>query len=854
MRRLHPSNSLWVIGVSGIFALQPALAKAERATVVSLSNGVETQIPDLSELGHSAPLAPERLAQLTTPQAIIRITDVQINATEAGFDLVLNTPEGELSPIAPSVLGNALIADIPNATLTLADSDEFQVADPVDGIALITVSNLPDNQVRVAITGIDAPPAADIRAVETGLVLSVSPTAVTSPETLVETAEAPIRIVVTAEKTPEDLQDVPISITALTEEAIADANINALEDIAANTPNFSVFQFGSRAFTNYSIRGLGNSNFLSRDAVGFYVDGVPYDWAAFIDFDLPNLERVEILRGPQSILYGRNAQAGVINLITRQPTNELEFNGGASYGSYNDRDLRVSISGPLVENELFYQLSGSYAARDGYTVNTVLDEDVDYQSGRTGRAQLLWTPTDNWEISFNAYVDDYSDGGYALAFLDQADPFEVEQTFNGNFDRTTNTQALRLAYDNPDFEFTSITARRFSQSESLFDADASAADIFRIRNDFDSTLWSQELRLQSPAAGDRWEWIVGGYFESRAFGNDEAQIFGDDAASLGAAPGAILTNGDVDETTLAAFGQVSYRLNDALTVTGGLRYESVNSTLNSYDNVFAAPDGTPLFTLNTAADIEQNSAVVLPRLAIEYRATPDVMLYGSVTRGYRPGGVNFRADNLQTLTFDEERSWNYEVGAKSSWWDDRFIVNLALFHNSVDNYQVLVGDLLNIDSIENADVSIFGGELEVRAIPLEGLEIIAGLGLVDAEFTDYSNPGTGEDFEGNQLTFSPSLTYNLAVQYRSDLGLLGRVELLGFGTTYFDDANTLKQDPYAIVNARLGYEFDNAGIYLFANNLFDTEYITQAFAFPPFGDVAAFGAPRTIGTQFRMQF
>ena len=854
MRRLHRSKCLWATGVLWIVALQPALAETARYTPERASDVIEAEILGLRELNLPATSVGEWLSQLQDAQPIIEVTDVQISSTDVGLDLVLITSEGQLPPISSSALGNALIADIPNATLNLADGNEFQVADPADGIALVTVSNLPDNRVRVAITGTNAPPAADIRIAGTDLILSVTTSEATSSETIAEPTEESVRIIVTAEKTPEDLQDVPISITALTEQDIEDANITTLEDISANTPNFSVFQFGSRAFTNYSIRGLGNSNFLSRDAVGFYVDGVPYDWAAFIDFDLPDLERVEILRGPQSILYGRNAQAGVINLITRQPTDEFEFNGMASYGSYDDLNLRASVSGPIVENHLFYQLSGSYASRDGYTFNTTLDDDVDNQSGGTGRARLLWTPSENWEISFNTYVDDYSDGGYALAFRDQADPFEVEQTFNGNFDRTTNTQALQISYSNPNLQFTSITARRFSQSESLFDADVSADDIFQIRNDFDSTVWSQEIRLQSPEVGDRFEWIVGGYFESRGFNNDEAQILGEDAALLGAAPGSILTTGDVDETTLAAFGQVSYRLTDSLTITGGLRYESVDSTLNRYDNVFALPDGTSVSTLNTARDIEQDSEVLLPRFAIEYRAMPDLLLYSSITRGYRPGGVNFRADNLQTLTFDEEQSWNYEIGAKSSWLDDRLIVNLALFHNSVDNYQVLIGDLLNINRIENADVSIFGGELEIRAIPLDGLELIAGLGFVNAEFANYSNPATGEDFDGNQLTFVPNLTYTLAIQYRSPIGILGRVELAGFGTTYFDDANTLEQDPYAIVNARLGYEFDNYEIYLFVNNVFNTEYTTQAFAFPPFGDVAAFGAPRTAGAQVRMQF
>jgi iron complex outermembrane receptor protein len=157
-------------------------------------------------------------------------------------------------------------------------------------------------------------------------------------------------------------------------------------------------------------------------------------------------------------------------------------------------------------------------------------------------------------------------------------------------------------------------------------------------------------------------------------------------------------------------------------------------------------------------------------------------------------------------------------------------------------------------SSTNAEVGIKGLELEVLAKPLQGLQFNASLGLLDGEFNQYRNPFTGQDFSGNRLNYAPNLTYNLGVQYRSPQGIFGRLEVQGFGTTYFDDANQLRQSPYALVNVRLGYEAKNYGIYVFGNNIFDTKYLTSAFVFPPPNVIGGFGDRATVGVQFKLKF
>ncbi|MEM9244505.1 MAG: TonB-dependent receptor [Cyanobacteria bacterium P01_F01_bin.153] len=612
----------------------------------------------------------------------VEITGVQLETTATGVNLVLSATAGTLDMPPTSVLGNALIVDIPNVTLNLPNGEDFEAINPIEGIARISVSGSPGNGVRVAITGLDAPPAVAVSANTQGLVLVIAPDTPIA-EALTTNDDGALRIIVTAEKRPEDLQNVPLSVTALTEQDIEDADITSLDAIARNTPNFSFFPSGNRFFSLYSIRGISNaSSLVNRDPIDFYIDGVPTSLASFTNFDLPDLERVEILRGPQSVLYGRNAIAGVVNIITQKPTNDFEFTGSAQYGNFDDLDLRASVSGPVIDDELFFRLSGSYGSRDGYVRNTLLDEDIDDQSGWTGRAQLRWTPSEAWDILLNASFDDYDEGAPPYVVLGESDPFDSEQDFNGFNELTSDSQSLRIAYTHPDFRVTSITARRFSRTGFDFDGDASTIDgLLRTTGEANTSVFSQELLLQSPEYAEKLQWTVGAYFESNQLNQSDNGIeFGADVALLGFPfpPGASnLADVEVDTTTFALFGQVSYQPVEALTLTAGLRYESTRSTLESFERVLRMP-GSPPSTLVSLEDIEQNNTELLPSFIAQYRFSPNLMVYGSITRGYRPPGVNLTPSTEETATFEAERSWNYEIGLKSSWLDDRLGIILAV--------------------------------------------------------------------------------------------------------------------------------------------------------------------------------
>ena len=813
------------IAATMLTQIEPGLAKSLYSTAKPLSSSEKATLQIFTaEATSQNPDIPE-------------ITRIQVIPKEEGLDLILSTAEGEALQGTLAAEGNRLVIDIPNAQL---QEGTFLQSNPIPGIVSVEAIAPTTNQVQILITGVDAPPMGQILSRQEGLAVSITPAPIA-------TAPEPIRIVVTAEKQPDTLQNVPISITAFTAEAIEDADITSIEQIAGATPNFTTYT-ANRNFLLYSVRGLSNFNFLSRDPVAFYIDDVPYDYTGFLDLDLADLEQVEVLRGPQSTLYGRNAEAGVVNITTRKPTREPEYSAVVGFGNFNNPNVRLSTSGPIIDDTLFFRVSGTLDRRDGYLYNTETEQGVDSESGAGGRLQLLWTPAENWEVLLNTSVDTYQDGTPPISRpdLDQ-DPSETDSNVVGFNNLDTNSQSLRVVYENPSLRFTAITARRFSDQEFRNDSDGTRLDQLEQFVQIDSTVLSQELRLQSVGENSPFTWLLGGYYEHRDFnvGEEGFRI----GADLGG-PSVSVTQAEIDEDTYALFGQVSYRPIEPLTLTAGLRYEIFNSTL--IEAISESVLGTASFS-----DESNNGDEFLPRFALEYQVAPNVMIYGSIAKGYRAQGVNFRATTPEQLFFNAERSWNYEVGVRSSWLDDRLIANLTFFHNPIEDYQVPSTDPATglFGFVDNAGVTINGIEAELQATPIEGLDVVAGFGYLDATYTDYEDPILG-NFDGNILPYSPDYTFNVAVQYRSPNGIFARLEAQGFGTTFFNDDNSLKQDPYVQFNGRLGYEFDaNQGIYLFGNNIFDYRpFTTQAFFFGGTLIPSTYGAPATYGIQYRARF
>lgn len=705
-------------------------------------------------------------------------------------------------------------------------------------------------------------------------------------------------ITVTAEKREENIQEVPVSVTAFSETQIEDAGIADVGELQTYIPNLSDFHFGPRggSESHLLIRGVGS--LLGDSSVGFYVDDVSYlSGVSFNMTDFYDIERIEFLRGPQGTLYGRNALGGVINIITKKPTNDFDVRAGLSFGDYDYRKYHARLNVPVVMDKLFFSLSGSYSERDGFVENDLSGETVDFREGFSGRAKLRWMPSDSLDITLGVSGDRIRDGSYAIGPLEEIreNPYHVRHNFtDGYSDADQTREDLRVVYKTPGFTITSITGLLQHSLESMNDQDFTPNDF--ALNDYkkDTDQITQELRFSSPDDNDSpWKWIGGAYLYRKDMNIDFDDIFRPDAYNF-MSGGALsplgleieshdILTGDIDTYGGALFGQVTYTVFDKLDLTAGIRleYEKSEAKLRGDREVVIGGPGAPMLPLYLAdpvagpqlaplvyegptsrIDEDVDYSEWLPKFTVAYHLDEDVMTYATAAKGFRSGGFNMYlqgSDDPDDLIYGPEYSWNYELGIKSGWFDNRLIANAAVFYIDYEDQQVLqlIGASQTIT--RNAAKSTSKGfEIELAAKPVQGLELIANYGYTDAAFDEYRDPKAGVVYDDNKVLMVPEHDYLLAAQYRyalnPSLTLFSRVELHGVGELYWDYANSEKQGAYELVNARIGAEFEHFDVYFWVKNLFEQEYETIAFEFPLLGWLAQPGNPRTIGLTLNGRF
>jgi len=628
-------------------------------------------------------------------------------------------------------------------------------------------------------------------------------------------------IIVTAEKREQNLREIPASITSFSQFMIEDAGISDIKDLVHLVPNLHMKQ---GAATNLVImRGISNDADFIHSTTGFYVDDVAYTLNFMHNPNLFDVERIEVLRGPQGTLYGKNSESGVVNVITRQPDDHFfgkvyseigtyDFNEGTSM-SYR---TGFSLSSPVVENRFFLGAAGEYETSEGYITNTYTDNDeagdIDH---KIARMTARWTPSDRLEMIFSADITENEDGNGNKRYLEgpwASDIHEIRyNTDNNIIDQSGDGQTLKAKYNADNFTILSITARRFHESNALRDGLCSPVDDGINDIVYSSDLLSQEIRISSPDDSGRFEWIGGIYLFTEDNVTDiTSPVMGE------------TRNTDMETQGYAVFGQGTLTLAKRLHLTLGLRA--------GYDDMKGEMD---YYSLSGYKFIDKsfNDTVLLPKFAIAYDLTPDIMTYASITKGYNAGGFNTPyAEGLINFVYDAEYSLNYEIGAKSAFWENRLFVNLALFHITIDDKQVPeldgVSDAMQIRNA--AEAYSQGFELELQAKPFKGVDLFAGVGYTNVEFDQWQTPDF--DYEGNKLPNAPEFTGTVGVQYRHTSGFFGRADLIMSDDYYTDARNSQKLDGKTLVNLRIGYEGQSWEGKLWCKNLFNEEYQTGGFA------------------------
>ncbi|KMY67740.1 TonB-dependent receptor [Desulfocarbo indianensis] len=654
------------------------------------------------------------------------------------------------------------------------------------------------------------------------------------------------KITVTAGKRESDLKEYPGSVSVVSETALEMKGAWDLSEALQMVPN--AYMKNTTSGNAVIIRGLSTIDTSLFSPAGLYVDDVAYPLNYMQDLDLMDVERLEVSRGPQGTLYGANSEAGVINVVLAQPGPETRAKANAEYGDYNRLRLAASVSGPVYQDKLFIGASALRTTTDGYVTNLSKDDDRAGKREVTGgRLSLRYVPSQAWDLSLSMDGRNKNLGLGALRYLsgpNRTEAYDVKSNAADLAHENSLDQSLRVKHSGDWADFVSITSHRGYGYDFIMDVDRSATPMGESDVDLELGSWSQEFRLSSKRPGPL-AWLVGAYGKQD---NLEVTM----ARNFAVAARSYKLKTDSDLQSCAAFGQATYTIADGLRFTAGLRLEISGASGDQHYKSLSA---------DRKYSRDLDSTELLPMAALSYDLNRHLTMYASFSTGHLAGGYNyFSANSLDAFSYEPEYTYNYEAGLKTSWLEGKLLGNLALFHTDIRDKQVREespGGGVGVWRFSNAaQAHSTGGELELTARPLSGLVISAGVGYAFTEVDQWSvnNGGVSTDYAGKHLPWAPDLTYNLAVSYHHPSGLFARADLFGAGEQYFDAANSLSDDGYQLVGARLGYEWSRCNLSLWIKNAFNETHATKKVLDNSGNIMVQDGDPRTFGVSLNWRF
>jgi iron complex outermembrane receptor protein len=672
-------------------------------------------------------------------------------------------------------------------------------------------------------------------------------------------------ITVNVYKEPDDAQTLPVSVTAVPDHLLRDAGVGRVSDAGIFAPNTFFSEFTARKLSNARFRGIGSSP--ANPAITTYIDGVPQLNSNSSSIEFTDVEQVEFVRGSQSALFGRNALGGLVSIASRRPSLS-KWTGSVTVplSNYSDWDARASASGPL-GGKVAVGLTLGKGKRDGFTVNDITGNDLDYRDHSYGKAQFLFTPTSSWETRLIASGERARDGDYALNDLAtlRQNPFHAARDFEGFTNRDIWSTTLQNRYEGSRFAFSTTTGVVKWKTQDVTDLDYTPAPLIRRDNSEKDLQFTQEARFASSAAspvrlGDsvRLRWQTGVFLFTQNYDQDAINNFAPFLLNpaLGFPVSQHSPQAALDDVGVGVYGQATTTFNDSFDLTFGARadHENKEADLNTF---FSPAIGPP-----NAVKAEESFSNVSPNFAASYRFGSGAMLYSSVSRGFKAGGFN-AASPSGSESYDEEDAWHVEGGVKSRFADDKVSVNASAFFIDWKDLQLNVPTpgapaQFYISNIGGARSK--GVELELNARPHPSVDLFGTFGFTHARFINGTS-SSGGDVSDNKLPSTPEHTVTLGAQLTravsQKLTLYGRGEVWFNGGFEYDDANTQRQESYSIANFRAGVRGRYAFVEAWIKNAFDTRYIPIAFAygnFAPSGFVGEMGAPRRFGVTLGATF
>lgn len=711
------------------------------------------------------------------------------------------------------------------------------------------------------------------------------------------------RIMVTAQRREESLQEVPLAITVISGDFLRSADaIRTANDVVQFVPNASASATDGRTRPRWFLRGIGTNDVGANTVspIGIYNDDVYLNNVYIQGFPLFDLQQVEVLRGPQGSLWGKNTTGGALHFISRKPTFYTDGYARLTVGSYNERAIQGGFGGAISEDYLAGRVSFYNEQRDGWVKNLYSGRDVGATNDTAARVQLLFTPHDDWELLFNYhtrtlagdknpsnyFADPSRNPPYNFGFEDPAGIDVINQAGDPTESGDADGGSIKLSWERAGYSFTSVSAFE-NGSRILTGGSAIPVDNARSYAWADSSQFSQELRLTSPREHNI-NWILGAFYFAESLTSD---ISSGTVADLPLATpgwrGTFYENKYFEQDTsgYAVFGSLTANLTDKLRLTGGLRYSYEEKDFD-YRYTAGGARGTVRFInpvewwlphsvgspLTVESDYNKDDWDELTYdITPEYQFNDRINSYFRYARGFRAGG--FAVNDRNTVdAINPEVIDSYELGLKSSWLDDRLRINSAAFYYDYSDIQVLVlqsrpGDPNAQAVLQNAGSGyVRGAELEIQANPTENLRLQASIGLLKTEYTDFPTVRSGQpaNAKGNEFSRAPrrSATLNAAYDFAlTDGGLLTFAGDLSYRSKQYYNAVTqnnplLEQAGYALSNARISYKTPSEKIEVTASvrNLADKEYTMLATGPSNNAVRRVFAQPRTFGLSLTVHY
>ncbi len=724
-------------------------------------------------------------------------------------------------------------------------------------------------------------------------------------------------IVVTAQHKSENIQSVPITINAFSQRDIQKLGIQTSTDIGLVTPNVNIaLSQGAGNQPIITIRGIGinDENTNNAGPIAVYVDDVYLSSPAAQTFSTFDLERVEVLKGPQGTLYGRNTSGGAINFVSAKPSDAFSANAHVAYSSFNTWNIEGAVGGQIVP-DLDGRIAFLKDNSDGYAYNTLTGRHENGANDYAIRGQLLWKPRDDLKVLFNVnggqidtrpaqygHLGNFIPGtqgfspsicSVAATMADQCvDLFGYTQPksrFEGGFNKTANLMvnsinaSARVDWSPGYFTLTSITAVEHNDKIEPEETDSAPYRELEINWGVKNNTITQEFRAAHTQA--QYNWTAGLYYLHEELNQDRPlDLLLDFDKFFGPGSGDGIANRQTDRSkqitdATAAFGQAEWNATDKLKLIAGGRFTYEHRTFD-YNGAIRYQEGgmdhfgSPISLTPPGATIPAlNNTNFSFRTGLDYNLTRDVLAYASIASGFKSGDFNggfLSTDPVQALfqlkPISPETDIAYEIGLKSSWFEHRLIANASLFYTDYSNLQVFSlvqspnGPLNSLTSAQKAHTA--GADLEFVAKPIATLTLTANIGLLDTKIDRFVVPGVGvSSLQGLQLAFSPHVSAFLMADYKVPVGpgsLDMQVNASYKGHQFYDSTNDpfLVQNGYWLENVRIGYELGHWEVAGSIKNLSDLKYNNDAFdSTGPFGFIQpVWGTPRWFGVEVNYRY